>query len=316
VATAAWPVVARAQQPALPVVAVLGGATDNAEGQARLKAFSQTLQGLGRIEGRNVQLDIRLLGDDLIRIRSHAAELARSRPSVIVAIGAPVLVAVREATRTIPIVFANMSEPVDGGFVDSDARPGGNITGFTSFEYSISTKWLEFLREVNPQLARVLVLLNPDNYTSRGLLRSIQAAAPLLGVQVVIGRISAASEIAPAVTAFASRADGGLIVTPDPVITTQLGQIFTLSRQHHLPSIHAFRYFAEGGGLLSYGTEIADIYRGAATYADRILKGEKPGELPIQNPTRYRLVINLKTAKELGLTIQPKLLFTADEVIE
>jgi putative ABC transport system substrate-binding protein len=315
-AAAAWPLAARAQQPAMPVIAALGGATNNADGQARLKAFTEALQNLGRIEGRNVQLDIRLAGDDLGRIRAHAAELGRISPAAILAIGAPVLVALREVTRTIPIVFANVSDPVDGGFVDSEARPGGNITGFTSFEYSVASKWLELLREISPGLKRVLVLLNPDNYTSRGLLRSVQAAAPSVDVQVVNGRVSAASEIAPVITAFARQSNGGVIVTPDPLTTTNLGQIIALSNQHHVPGIHPFRFYPATGGLLSYGTGITDIYRGAAGYVDRILKGEKISELPVQNPTRYQLVINLKTATAIGLEIPPMLLARADEVIE
>jgi putative tryptophan/tyrosine transport system substrate-binding protein len=213
-------------------------------------------------------------------------------------------------------VFANVSEPVDGGFVDSEARPGGNITGFTSFEYSVASKWLELLNEVSPRLARVAVLLNPDNYTSRGLLRSIQAAGPSIGVQVVAARISAASEIAPALTALARQSGGGVIVTPDALTAVNLGQIITLCNQHRLPSIYPFRSYPGSGGLLSYGTGITDIFRGAAGYVDRILKGEKISELPVQNPTRYQLVINLKTAKVLGIDAPAMLLGRADEVVE
>jgi len=313
-AASAWPVRAWAQQQAMPIIAVLGGALNNAEGQARIKAFTEALQDLSWIEG--LRLDIRLAGDDLGRIRSHAAELGHISPAAILAIGTPVLVALREVTRTIPIVFANVSDPVDGGFVDSEARPGGNITGFTSFEYSVASKWLDLLRQVSPGLKRVLVLLNPDNYTSRGLLRSVQAAAPSVGVQVVNGRVSTASEIAPVITAFARQSNGGAIVTPDPLTTTNLGQIIALSNQHHLPGIHPFRFFPAGGGLLSYGTGITDIYRGVAGYVDRILKGEKISELPVQNPTKYQLVLNLKTAKALDLTVPLTLLAIADEVIE
>jgi putative ABC transport system substrate-binding protein len=313
---AAWPLVARAQQPAMPVIAVLGGARNDAEAQARVRAFTQTLHDLGRIEGRNVRFDVRLAGSDLAQIRAHAAELARTGPAVILAIGTPALVALREATRTVPIVFANVSDPVDGGFVDSEARPGGNITGFTSFEYSIGSKWLEILKEVSPTLSRVLVLLNPDNYTSRGLLRAIQGAAPTVGVQVIAGRVSTGSEIGPAISAFARQSKGGLIVTPDVLTTVNRGQIITLCNQHRLPSIHTFRFYPAAGGLLSYGTDIEDIYRRAATYVDRIVKGEKPGELPVQNPVRYHLTINLKTAKSLGLEVPPTLLARADELIE
>jgi putative ABC transport system substrate-binding protein len=304
-------------QPAgMPIVAVLGGAISNADGLMRIRAFRESLRNLGRIDGSNVRLDIRLAGDDLASIRAHAAEFARTKPAAILAIGTPVLVALREATRTVPIVFANVSDPVDGGFVDSEARPGGNITGFTSFEYSLGSKWLEVLKEVRPSLARVLVLLNPDNYTSRGLLRSVQAAAPAIGVEVVAARISASSEIEPAFTAFTRQSNGGVIVTPDPLTVINLTQIIALSNQHRLPSIHAFRYLPASGGLLSYGTDITDIFQGAAAYVDRILKGNKLSDLPVQNPTRYRLVINLKTAKSIGLSIPESFLLRADEVIE
>ena len=308
--------IANAQPGSIPVIGVLGGAPDNAEGRARVRAFSQSLADLGRIDGRNVRLDVRLFGDDLGRIRANAADLVRTGPAMILAIGTPALVALREVTRSIPIVFANVSDPVDGGFVDSEARPGGNITGFTSFEYSVATKWLELLKEISQRMTRVMVLLNPENYTSRGLLRSIQAAAPSVGIRVVAARVIAASEIAPAFDTFANQRDGGLIVAPDALTSVYLGQIVALSIQHRLPSIFPFRFFPAAGGLLSYGTDIADIFRGAAGYADRILKGEKPAELPVQNPTRYRLVINLKTAKSLGIEISPIMLGRADEVIE
>jgi putative ABC transport system substrate-binding protein len=298
------------------VVAVLGGAGNDADGQARVRLFIQALQSLGRLDGRNVRLDVRLIGDDLVRMRANATEVVQAKPAIILAIGTPVLVALRELTRTIPIVFANVSDPVDGGFVDSEARPGGNITGFTSFEYSVASKWLELLKEVSPRLTRVVVLLNPGNYTSRGLLRSIQAAGPLANVQVVAARVSVASEIAPAIADFARQPNGGMIIAPDSLIAVNMGQIVALPNQHRLPGIYAFRDFPANGGLLSYGTEMASIYRGAATYTDRILKGEKPAELPVQNPTRYQLVINLKAAKTLGIEPSAVMLGRADEVIE
>jgi putative ABC transport system substrate-binding protein len=307
---------AGAQQTNVPVVGVLGGAGNDADGQARLRLFNQALQSLGRIDGRNVQLDVRLVGNDPVRIRANAAELVRANPAMILAIGTPVLVALRELTRSIPIVFANVSDPVDGGFVDSEARPGGNITGFTSFEYSVASKWVEILKEVSPRLTRVLVLLNPDNYTSRGLLRSVQAAAPLAGVQVVAGRVIVAGEIAPVIADFARQPGGGIIIAPDSLIAVNMRQIVALSDQHRLPGIYAFRDYPANGGLLSYGTEMASIYGGAATYTDRILKGEKPAELPVQNPTRYQLVINLKAAKTLGIEPSAVMLGRADEVIE
>ena len=226
------------------------------------------------------------------------------------------LVALREVTRTVPLVFANVSDPVDGGFVDSEARPGGNVTGFTSFEYSVATKWVELLKEVNPHLARVLVLLNPGNYTSRGLLRSVQTAGPAAGVQVVVARVTVASEIAPAIGEFARQPNGGIIIAPDSLTAVNMGQIVALSNQNRLTSIFAFRSFPAMGGLLSYGTSIADIFRGAANYSDRIIKGEKPVDLPVQNPTKYQLVINLKTAKAIGVEPSAMFLGRADEVIE
>jgi putative ABC transport system substrate-binding protein len=314
-AVAGWPLAARAQQ-AVPVVGVLGGAPNNAEGQSRLKIYRDALQSLGRIDGRNVRLDVRLMGDDLVRVRANAAELAQSNPAMILAVGTPALVALRESTRTIPIVFGNVSDPVDGGFVDSEARPGGNITGFTSFEYSVASKWLELLKETSPQLARVLVLLNPGNYTSRGLLRSIQAAGPSVGVQIVAGRVTVASEIGPVITDFARQSNAGIIIAPDALTAGNMSQIVALSNQSRLPSVYAFRNFPATGGLLSYGTEMIDIFRGAATYTDRILKGERPSNLPVQNPTKYHLVINLRTAKALGLNLPPMMLGRADEVIE
>jgi putative ABC transport system substrate-binding protein len=312
----AWPIAVRAQQAPMPVVGILGGAPNNPEGQSRVSIFREALQKLGRIDGRNVRLDVRLMGDDLARIRSNAAELALSNPAMILAVGTPALVALRETTRSTPIVFANVSDPVDGGFVDSEARPGGNITGFTSFEYSVASKWLELLKEISPHISRVLVLLNPGNYTSRGLLRAVQSAGPSAGVQVVAGRVTVADEIAPAIADFARQSNGGIIIAPDALTSTYIGQIVALSNLHRLPSIHAFKLLPASGGLLSYGTEMADIFRGAATYTDRILKGEKPSDLPVQNPTRYQLVINLKTANALGIKPSPMMLGRADEVIE
>jgi ABC-type uncharacterized transport system substrate-binding protein len=314
--TAAWPLRASAQQPPTPVIAVLGGAGNDPDGQARVKGLREGLRSLGRIDGQNIRLDVRLVGDDLALIRSNAAELVRSNPAVIVAIGTPVLVALREVTRTIPIVFANVSDPVDGGFVDSEAHPGGNVTGFTSFEYSVATKWLDLLKEINPHVSRVLVLLNPGNYTSRGLLRSIQTGGPSVGIQVIAGRVTVASEIEPTISDFAGHSDGGIVIAPDALMAVNMGQIVALSNKYNLPSVYPFRLLPAGGGLLSYGTTNADIFLGAATYCDRILKGEKASELPVQNPTKYQLVINLKTAKVLGLRIPQTLLATADEVIE
>jgi putative ABC transport system substrate-binding protein len=313
---AAWPLAARAQQPdRMRRIAVLAGAANNTEGESRIAAFRDELRRLGWREGSNVQLDVRWVGGDANRIPGVAAELIRTRPNAILAIATPALVALRRETDTIPIVFVNVSDPVDGGFVDSMARPGGNITGFTSFEYSIGGKWLELLKEAAPALNRVMILLNPENYTSQALRRTIESAALPLGIRITAAGVRKPADIEAAMTAFGREA-GGVIVLPDPLTTVQGGQIVGLALSMRLPTIHTFRYFAADGGLMSYGTDLIDLFRRAAGYVDRILKGAEIGQLPVQNPTRYQLVINLKTAKALGLEVPPILLARADEVIE
>jgi ABC-type uncharacterized transport system substrate-binding protein len=315
-AAAAWPLTARGQQPErIRRIAVLAGTTNNAEGQSRIAAFRDELQRLGWREGNNVQLDVRWAGGDANRIPGVAAELLRTRPNAILAIATPALVALRRETDTIPIVFVNVSDPVDGGFVDSMARPGGNITGFTSFEYSIGGKWLELLREAAPPLNRVMILLNPENYTSQALRRTIESAAPALGIRITAAGVRKPADIEASMTAFGREA-GGVIVLPDPLMTVQGSQIVRLALSFRLLTIQTFRYFVVDGGLMSYGTDLIDLYRHAAGYVDRILKGAEIAQLPVQNPTRYQLVINLKTAKALGLEIPPTLLARADEVIE
>jgi putative ABC transport system substrate-binding protein len=227
-----------------------------------------------------------------------------------------VLVALRQETRTIPLVFVNVSDPVDGGFVQSMARPGGNVTGFTSFEYSLGGKWLEVLKEAYPPLARALVLLNPENYTSRSLLRTIESVAPAAGVRITTGTVRSPADIEAAMAAFATEPNGGVIVTPDPLTAVQRTQIVALASTHRLPTIHTFRFFPDAGGLMSYGTDNVDLYARAAEYVARILKGANVAELPVQNPVKYELVINLKAARAISLEIPPTLLARADEVIE
>jgi putative tryptophan/tyrosine transport system substrate-binding protein len=314
--TAAWPLTARAQNDRLKRVGVLSAFPDDAEWQSRINAFREGLASLGWIDGRNVRIDVRGVGGDVRYIPALAAEMTGSSPDVILAVSTPVLVALQQETRAIPLVFVNVSDPVDGGFVESMARPGGNVTGFTSFEYSVGGKWLELLKEAVPSLSRALVLLNPENYTSRSLLRTVEAVALTTGVQVTSAGVHNAAEIETAIAAFGQEPNGGVIITPDPLTTAQRGRIAALAATHRLPTIHTFRFFPASGGLMSYGTNNDDLYMRAASYVDRILKGAKVGELPVQNPVKYELVINLKTAKTLGITVPPTLLARADEVIE
>jgi putative ABC transport system substrate-binding protein len=313
---AVWPLAARAQQgERVRRVAILSGFRD-ADRRSHVAGFRQALREAGWSEGRNVRIDYLSAEGDSARIRAFAAELVGTPPDAVLAMATPALVALREVSRTIPIVFVNVSDPVDGGFVASMARPGGNVTGFTSFEYSLGSKWLETLKEASPGLARVMVMLSEQNYTSRGLLRAIEAAAPSLAVRVSTAGIRSPADIEPAFAEFVREPDGGLIVLPDPATTVPRAKIIALARAHRLPSIQTFRYFAEEGGLMSYGTDDLDLYRRAAGYVDRVLRGADPGELPVQNPTKYQLVINLKTAKALGLEVPATLLARADEVIE
>ena len=316
-AAAAWPFAARGQQPdRMKRIGVLIAFSNDSEFQGLIKAFKQTLEAQGWVDGKNVQFDERWAQGDANRIPSLAAEMVRAAPDVILAVATPVLVALRQQTRTIPLVFVNVSDPVDGGFVESMARPGGNITGFTSFEYSIGGKWLDLLKEATPSLKRVMVVLNQDNYTSRALLHTITALAPSSGAQLSVARVRNYAEIEATIRGFGQLPNGAVIILPDPVMTANRERIAALAVSHRLPTIHAFRFFAAGGCLMSYGTDNLDLYRRAGSYVDRILNGAYAAELPVQNPTKYALVINLKTAKALGLELPPTLLARADEVIE
>jgi putative ABC transport system substrate-binding protein len=312
------PFAARAQQPErMRLIGVLLPATaDDAEMQARIAAFHQGLQQSGWTIGRNVQIDTRWATTDAAEIRRHAAELAALAPDVILAHAATTVGPLMQATRTVPIVFPAVVDPVGAGFVDSLARPGGNATGFMNYEYSLSGKWLELLKQIAPSVTRVAVLRNAATASGPGQFAAIQAVAPSVGVEVSPVNVSDAGEIERAVAAFARAPNGGLIVTASPAAVLHRGLIISLAARHKLPAVYFERHFVAAGGLISYGPDQIDMYRRAAGYVDRILKGEKPADLPVQAPTKYETAINLKTAKTLGLAIPPSVLARADEVIE
>src|SRR5262245_59986665 len=315
-AAVAWPLVARAQQrERMRRVGVLMNLTaDDPEASARVTAFAQGLQQLGWTAGHNVRIDYRWGAVDADRSRSYAAELVALAPDVILASGIPVVTALLQATRTVPIVFAQIVDPVGAGLVASLARPGGNATGFTVFEYGMSGKWVELLKEIAPGVRRMAVLR--DLAIGIAQLAAIQAVAPSFGVELSVIGMRDADEIESGVAAFARSPNSGLIVTASTSGAIYRKLISTLAARHRLPAVYSFRYFVTAGGLISYGPDSIDPYRRAAGYIDRILKGEKPADLPVQAPTKYELVINLKTAKALGLTVPPTLLARADEVIE
>jgi putative tryptophan/tyrosine transport system substrate-binding protein len=314
---AVWPLAARAQQAdhmrRIGVLMYL--ASDDAEGQARLAAFTQALKQLGWSEGRNLRIDTRwATADD---IRRHAAELAALAPDVLVAgTGTATVAPLLQATRTVPIVFVTVIDPVGAGFVASLAQPGGNATGFTIYEYGMSGKWLELLKEITPRLTRAAVLRDPAVASGIGQFGAVQAVAPSLGVEVSPVDVRDADEVERAVTAFARGSNGGLIVTGSAFGIVHRKLITTLAARHKLPAVYSGRFYVTAGGLISYGPDSIDQFRRAAGYVDRILKGEKPADLPVQAPTKYELVINLNTAKALGLNVPQSVLGRADEVIE
>jgi putative ABC transport system substrate-binding protein len=314
----AWPLAARAQQGERMrhVGVLMTAAADDSESLARVGAFLQGLQQLGWTDGRNVRLEYRWGSGDAGRIRKYAAELVALAPDVILVTGTSGMTPLQQATRTIPIVFVNASDPVGGGFAMSLARPGGNATGFASIEYGMSGKWLELLKQVSPSVTRVAVIRDPSIASGSGQLGAIQAVGPFLGVEVSPIDARDATEVERAVTDFARSSNGGLIVPPSTPTIAHRNLIITLAARHGLPAVYAYRFFVTNGGLISYGADSTDSYRRAAGYVDRILKGEKPADLPVQTPVKYELVINLKTAKTLGLEVPPTLLARADEVIE
>jgi putative tryptophan/tyrosine transport system substrate-binding protein len=315
---AAWPLAARAQQPERirRIGVLMPLRADDPESPARVTAFAQGLQQFGWTDGRNVRIDYRWAAGDADRHRRYAAELVALAPDVVLASGSTSTMSLHQLTRTVPIVFVNLIDPVGAGFVESLVRPGSNATGFTMFEYSLSAKWLELLKEIVPLLKLAAVLRDPDIASGVGQYAVIQAAAPAFGVEVRAVGVGDAGEMERAITAFARSSNGGLIVTGGPLTGVHRDLIIALAARHRLPAVYPFRYFAASSGLISYGPNTTDPYQRAAAYIDRILKGEKPADLPVQAPTKYELVINLKTAKALGLEVPPSLLARADEVIE
>jgi putative ABC transport system substrate-binding protein len=314
----AWPLATWAQQPERirRVGILLSAAADDAEFQAWVGAFLQELQKLGWSIGRNVRIDTRWATANASEVRRHATELAALAPDVILAHGASCVGPLLQATRTVPIVFPIAGDPVGAGFVDSLAHPGGNATGFMSTEYSMGGKWLELLKQTVPGVTRAAVLRDTTQGSGTSQFAAIQTVAPSLRVEVNPVNMRDASEIERAIMAFARSPGGGLIVTAGPAATRHRDLIVRLAARHKLPAVYYERFFVAGGGLMSYGADFVDQYRRAAGYVDRILKGEKPADLPVQAATKYELIINLKTAKMLGLTIPPSVLARADEVIE
>jgi len=317
-AAAAWPLAARAQQgERMRRIGVLTNlVADDPEAQARVGAFLQGLQELGWAVGRNMRIEYRWGAGDADRTRGYAAELVALAPDVILNSGASALAPLLQATRSVPVVFAQVPDPVGAGFVNSLARPGGNTTGFITYEYGLSGKWLELLTQIAPSVTRAAVIRDPAVSAGTGQWGAIQAVAPSVRVLVSPVNVRDAGEIERDVAAFAHGSNSGLIVTASALAIRHRNLIVTLAARHRLPAVYYQRGFVTGGGLISYGPDFIDQYRRAAGYVDRILKGEKPSELPVQAPTKYELVINLKTAKALGLDLPQSLLARADEVIE
>ena len=317
-AAAAWPLAARAQQPERMrrIGVFMPLAADDKQAQARLAAFLQGLQELGWTDGRNVRIDVRWGTGDAGRNRRHAAELVELAPDVILASGGSIVAPLLQVTSTVPIVFTQTPDPVGAGFVESLARPGGNATGFSIFDYSLGGKWLELLKEVAPRVTRVAVIRDPATPQGIGQFSAIQSLAPSLSLEATPLNARDAGDIERAIAAVDRNPNSGLIVTGSNLAIVHRDLIVTLAARYKLPAVYPLGFFVTGGGLLSYGPEGIDPHRRAAAYIDRILKGEKPADLPVQAPTKYELAINLKTAKTLGLEVPPTLLARADEVIE
>ena len=316
--SAAWPVAARAQQgERMRRIGVLMNlAADDMESQRRMTGYVHALQALGWTDGRNVKIDYRWGTGDVEVYRQNAAELLALKPDVILVSGTPVMEVLRGLTRTVPIVFVQVADPVSAGYIESLAHPGGNATGFTALDYGFSAKWLELLKETAPSVKRVGVLRDPTNAGGIGQLAALQSVAPSLGVELRAIGVLDANEVERGIVAFARGSNGGLIVTGNPLTSVHRTLIITLAAKHQLPTIYPFRFFVMNGGLISYGADTIEPYRLAAGYVDRILRGEKPADLPVQAPTKYELVVNMKTAKALGLHVPATLLARADEVID
>jgi len=317
-ALAVWPTLVRAQQSerVRRIAVLMNRAANDSEGQTRLATLRQALQQLGWNEGRNVQIDIRYGEDNIDRERKYAAELLALSPDIIVASGTVSVTALQPISKDVPIVFAVVTDPIGAGFVDNLTRPGGYLTGFMIYEYSLVGKWLGLLKQIAPSLSHVVVLRDPTNPSGIAIFGAIRTAAQSLSVQVSPAGIRDAGEIERAIATLARSGNGGLIVTPNASGAVQRELIVVLAARYKLPAIYPFRYLVRNGGLMSYGTDLADQFRLAAGYVDRILKGEKPGDLPVQAATKYQMAINLKTAKALGLNVPNSLVSLADEVIE
>jgi putative ABC transport system substrate-binding protein len=318
-AAAVWPFVALAQQRdrMLRIGVLMGYAENDAEAKSWVTGLVEALKKLGWIEGSNVQIDYRWASGNVERLRSYAGELLGLKPDLILAGSTPALAAISQQTRAIPIVFANVADPIGQGFVSSLAHPEGNVTGFTSLEFSIAAKWIEILKEFSPSLTKVALMFNPETAPYfPSFLGPIETAASSFAVKTIITPVHDAADVEHTISAFGHELNGGIVVVPSAFVTIHRQLIFEQVARNRLPAVYGFSYYAYSGGLISYGINVRDMYIRAASYIDRILKGEKPAELPIQAPTKFELVINLKTAKTLGLTVPQSLLARADEVIE
>jgi putative ABC transport system substrate-binding protein len=316
---AAWPLAASAQQSTRKrrIGVLMALSESDPEAKPRVKAFEQGLQDWGWVKEQNLLIDYRWIGTDITQTQSHAAEIVRLAPELIIANSTPVLAALRQETRTIPLVFVQVIDPVSRGFVATLARPGGNITGFTNFEFPMGSKWIEILKEVAPVTARVATIYNPQTAPyGEEFFRQIKAAGFSLTIEAIDTQVRQPGDLQRTIAEIAAKPHGGLIVIPDGFTSVHRNLIVELASQYRLPAIYPFRYFAVSGGLVSYGVDSRDLFRRSASYVDRILKGESPGELPVQAPTKFELVINLKTAKSLRFDVPPMLLARADEVIE
>jgi putative tryptophan/tyrosine transport system substrate-binding protein len=317
-AAAAWPLAARAQQAAARRIGVLMAvAADDAETKAELAGFREGLARLGWIEGRDIHIDYRFAGGNPERFSVFAKELIALHPELILVQSTPVTAVLQRETRAIPIVFVQVSDPIGAGFVASLSRPGGNVTGVIQYEPGIMGKWLAMLKEIAPRLARVAVLSDPRTNVSHDyFLRNTMAAASPLGIEVISNPFDNVADLERSIRSFGRQDNGGLLVLPYNFTIVHRNRVIALAAEHRLPAVYAFRYFVTDGGLMSYGINLVDVFRQSAAYVDRILRGAKPADLPVQVPTRYETVLNLKTAKQLGLTVPPGLLVAADEVID